>query len=108
MDEPSVSVVGSCEFADLAEAEPLGEALFQGVEMGADSGPIHDAVGIDRLAVIAVTLSGTNGSGTNVTITAVFRDQPNESTSGSMPPGISPLANKDAFRRPGQFSRSMQ
>jgi hypothetical protein len=102
MDEPSVSVVGSGEFADLAEAEPLGEALFQGVEMAADSGPIHDAVGIDRLAVTAVTLSGTNG-----TIKAVFSDQPNDSTSGSMPTGISPLAYKGAFRRLGQFSRSM-
>ena len=47
---------------NLALTEEIGESLLQGFEMASDSGPNHDAVRIDGFAVLAVTVSGADGT----------------------------------------------
>jgi len=46
-----VGVVGPGRLLNLALTEKVGESLLQGFEMASDSGPDHDAVGIDRPSV---------------------------------------------------------
>lgn len=61
----------SLVFLNFTFTEENGESLFQGFEMAPDSGPDHDAVKIDGLAVPPVALSGAHR-----TEKAVFRENP--------------------------------
>jgi hypothetical protein len=61
-DKKSESVVGSREFLDVAGTEQVGKTLLERLQVGAEPTPNHDAVGVDGLAVVSVSLPGTDGT----------------------------------------------
>src|SRR5947208_1948813 len=60
LHEHPKGIVSPGKLLDSAFTEQIRESLFQGFEMASDSGPDHDAAGIDGLAVLAVALSGAD------------------------------------------------
>src|SRR5262249_23522961 len=83
LHEQPESVIRPGKLLNLAVAEKVEEALRECFQVRAEPRPHHDAVGIDGLAVLAVSLSGTDGAEE-----AVSGEKPHGSILGWIP-GVS-------------------
>ena len=61
-DEQPVGVIGAAGIEDLAAPQLVRESRLQSLEVPANPGTDHDSAWIDRLAVLAVPLAGTDGT----------------------------------------------
>ena len=61
-DEQPVGVIGPAGIENLSAPEPVREPSLQSLEVSANPGSDHDPAWIDGLAVLAVPLTGTDGT----------------------------------------------